>query len=757
MTIDLSEFTEEERLDIEEELNEGFARIEEQYAVDTQSGFENVLVLDNVPIVDESKRARLIERLRQAFAKAGAAIDEERVSMPWDDAAGTNKGFLFLTYPDGPQAEHALRTLNGTSFGKNVLHVNRFGDIERYANLPVGEGELPTGWRERPYAEKAHLRSWLADPAGRDQFVTFHNADVGVYWNGRNGNVEPVRDADGKALKNPKWGELFTQWSPLGTYFCSLHRVGVVLWSGPSLDGQIGVNVFRFTHPGVRMLQFSPCENYLVTWADAPLENYENSGNAALRDTYGPDDEGNTFVVWDVKTARVLRTFPPGSEAKQTGQWPVFKWSPDDAYVARCVAGQAIQVYELPEMGLLDKKSVKIDGVQDFEWCPMSDKDLDARKDGKGKECMLAFWTPEAENQPARVNVMAIPSRQILRSKNLFNVTDCKFFWQNQGDYLCVKVDRHARKAKTKKATFCNLELFRVREKDLPVEVIEHKEYIPSFAWEPSGNRFVVVSTADPNYGQNTSGGPGGPVVIKYNVSFYAPDPKKGDFAVVKTLADKITNTPVWSPRGRHIVLATVGSSSKFDLEFWDLDFSADDAKRDAAADPGQYVQLLAAAEHYGMTDIAWDPSGRYVATWGCSWRPTPEPGFSLWDFKGQELQHHALDKFKQFLWRPRPPTLLSKEQQKKIRKELKEHSRQFDDEDAAEENRGSAEKLAQRQREIAEWDAWRRRNVDRLLAARASRGKQIVRPAVEHGAEDEKVEEWIEELIDEAEETVVE
>ena len=45
--------------------------------------------------------------------------------------------------------------LDGTHFGKaNALHVNRFGDIERYANLPVGEGELPTGWRERPFTEK---------------------------------------------------------------------------------------------------------------------------------------------------------------------------------------------------------------------------------------------------------------------------------------------------------------------------------------------------------------------------------------------------------------------------------------------------------------------------------------------------------------------------------------------------------------------------------------------------------------------------
>ncbi len=72
--------------------------------------------------------------------------------------------FIFLTYPDPQQAENALRVLDGTQFGKaNILHVNRFGDIERYANMPVGEGELPTGWRERPYVEKVSHHLGLAD------------------------------------------------------------------------------------------------------------------------------------------------------------------------------------------------------------------------------------------------------------------------------------------------------------------------------------------------------------------------------------------------------------------------------------------------------------------------------------------------------------------------------------------------------------------------------------------------------------------
>lgn len=98
---------EEERLDIEAELAEGFADIEERsvtwsavgrradrtrFAVDAQQGVENVIVVDNVPIVDESKKQRLVERLRQVFDRAGAGIEEDHISMPWDDEKGTNKG-----------------------------------------------------------------------------------------------------------------------------------------------------------------------------------------------------------------------------------------------------------------------------------------------------------------------------------------------------------------------------------------------------------------------------------------------------------------------------------------------------------------------------------------------------------------------------------------------------------------------------------------------------------------------------------------
>lgn len=43
-------------------------------------------------------------------------------------------------------------------------------------------------------------------------------------------------------------------------------------------------------------------------------------------------------------------------------EWPVFKWSHDDKYIARMTPGPkgAISIYELPSMNLLEKKSIKV-------------------------------------------------------------------------------------------------------------------------------------------------------------------------------------------------------------------------------------------------------------------------------------------------------------------------------------------------------------------------------------------------------------
>lgn len=70
-----------------------------------------------------------------------------------------------------------------------------------------------------------------------------------------------------------------------------------------------------------------------------------------------------------------------------------------------------ISVYETPEMVLLDKKSLKLEGVQDFAWSPAD-------------SIICAYQSEQAGgNLPARISLIKVPERTELRQKNLFNVS----------------------------------------------------------------------------------------------------------------------------------------------------------------------------------------------------------------------------------------------------------------------------------------------------------------------------------------------
>lgn len=62
-------------------------------------------------------------------------------------------------------------------------------------------------------------------------------------------------------------------------------------------------------------------------------------------------------------------------------------------------------------MGLLDKKSLKLEAVQDFEWSPTED-------------ILCAYQSEQAGgNLPARISLIKLPERTELRQKNLFSVS----------------------------------------------------------------------------------------------------------------------------------------------------------------------------------------------------------------------------------------------------------------------------------------------------------------------------------------------
>jgi uncharacterized protein with WD repeat len=57
-------------------------------------------------------------------------------------------------------------------------------------------------------------------------------------------------------------------WSSHGSYLTTIHAKGAAVWGGPQWT-----QIRRFPHNGVKQIEFSPQEKYLVTYAAANKPN----------------------------------------------------------------------------------------------------------------------------------------------------------------------------------------------------------------------------------------------------------------------------------------------------------------------------------------------------------------------------------------------------------------------------------------------------------------------------------------------------
>lgn len=135
------------------------------------------------------------------------------------------------------------------------------------------------------------------------------------------------------------------------------------------------------------------------------------------------------------------------------------------------------------------------------------------------------------------------------------------------------------------------------------------------------------------------------------------------------------------------------------------------------------------------------------------------ENGYHLYDFRGQALREEPIEGFKQWAWRPRPDRLLSKEEQRTVRRNLREYSRVFEEQDQARKNTANRAVIDQRRQQLEEWRAWRERTLENLRADREELGlpeksdEEIA--ALQDGEGSTVVEEIVEEILDESEEVV--
>ncbi|KAG5178681.1 eukaryotic initiation factor 3b [Tribonema minus] len=620
--------------------------------------FSTAVVVDNIPRVPAEKLVKLRGVVTKLFNQCGT-IQENGICIP-TDAAGESLGFMFINFTTAEEARSAVAVINNYQLDKrHQFHVFPYERLDQLASVP-DEYAPPPPMEYRP---RPDLGSWLADENHRDQFVIRYSMPgVGgtpahetiVNWCERFAPPTQCYGGEREKAQGKAWVELYVTWSPQGTYLASLHIPGIALWGGEQFEKQ-----GRFAHSNVKVIEFSPCENYLLTC------NFDTTERA--------------MIVWEVRSGAVLRTFP--ARAFEGGPPSLFKWSPDGRFIAR-KGRDCVSIYALPSMALLDKKSLKATGIADFEWSPST------------SSCALAYWAPEQDNTPARVSVVEIPSRKDLRQKNLFNVSECRLHWQNEGTYLCVKVLRHS---KTKKTMYNNFELFRVADPQVPVEMLELRSNVIAFAWEPTGDRFAIVH---------------GTELPRVNITFYT---MKGgasgnELAEVVTLEDKPVNHLYWSPQGQFIVMAAMGENTGGTngyLNFYDVESKT----------------ILRESEHFRLSYLEWDPSGRYICTAvnqpidGSHWKAQMDNGYRLWSFQGEQFYELTKDNFYQVLWRPRPVSLLSSEEKKKVVRNLKKYERRFERADKIASRRKARAAMAGKVRQKQAFRAHVAARRERLLA----------------------------------------
>jgi len=742
----------------------------------------STLVVENVPVIPESKHAKLVNVIQKIFSPLGVI---KYLEIP------PTGGYGIVEYATAEEAERARKQTDGFQLDKaHRFQVSLLSDVERLRQLPPDASFEPpaellaelSDETARHMETRPNLLSHLADPRGRDQFVVCTGVDTAVYW------VDPLLPPE-LEHERANWTESDVAWSPQGLYLATFHRQGIALWGGSEFQ-----KIVRFEHPQPRLIHFSGNERYLVTFnapdSPEPLVVWETGTGRRLKVFESPlrlpprllerlwsdvleerarADAANPMLAsmqsaeWKRMETERERGMPPPDIGRFP--WPLVQFSADETMMAR-LGEDCIHVFEmLPDrIELLDHRPVSVPAALGFAWSPTTPN-------------LLAIWTPEEGQSPARVLLLEMPSRRELRQKALYSVANIELIWHPQGKYLACRVERYTR---SRKGRFTNFEIFRVNEKDVPVETLEFSERdkVLAFAWEPKSDRFAILhqqqlppntaaaaaaaaTTTTPLGGLGTAaGGVAGAMGLASGstrpmVTFY--EVQKDTVRTLFRLERKQCNRICWSPTGMgHVLLAGLGTMGGV-LEWWNV------------ADH----ELMGVDEHFACSDICWDPSGRFVCTWVNASASRIEHGYQLWTFYGRKLgAPHFMENLFEFSWRPRPAKwFLSEQEEREVRKNLKQYRAKYEAEDTAMRAHRRRDIRVARRDALAEWQKLVERNRARYRAEAEKRaalwkhipgGERHITDALAADAEgtapgdDEVLEEWVEQVL-EVEEKVLE
>ncbi|GMT14482.1 hypothetical protein PFISCL1PPCAC_5779, partial [Pristionchus fissidentatus] len=632
----------------------------------------NAILVFGLPAVGPERLGKLKNVLKKIFDNVNSGNNFE---VPVDDA-GATRGVCFVEWPDRATAEYACNVLDGYKLDKNHTFQTILYSNTKQISKPDESWENP---EPQPYQDIGDAWSWMHNSRCRDQFAIQYEKNgcqtVSVMWNIKGHDPEVAGDAE-----RPSWTESVFRWSPHGSFLTTIHSRGIVMWGGEKFT-----RYRRFTHDNVQFIDFSPNENFLVTYAP--------SGGR-----WGEDED--CLRIWNVFTGEQLKGFSlyALTNRDQLPCWPFFCWSHDERYFACAKAPEkdrlekekkvnGISIYDSATMDLLGRRSIIIDNLKSFSWNP-------ARN-------ILAYYSEGDENTPAEFGLLEVPSGQKLRTARIYNVAEAQMWWQESGMRLAIHTQRFQKKATKENGdvkyiggTTSHIEIFDLSDKkDVSQMNIPLKEPFVSLGWEPHGDKLCVL-TGNAAKCQ--------PLVYRMDPTKHAPVPMSKLDPVPQL------NAVEWAPAGGWLaVLARLSTGGNIVF----VDASGAEAKRSNVA------------EHPGFNKGYWDPTGRYFVTC-CTQggRAGADLGYRIYTFQGRELVRKNLERLLQFKWRPRPPVKLPEQKLKEIKKNLKTTSVKFDREDNDEKVKASQEVIDKRRKIMSAFDLVRHRNVDMITSMRGKR-----------------------------------
>jgi len=587
--------------------------------------FPKAVVVTGLPKAPKSKFDKLLGVVSKFFDKSGP----NEKHMPINEETGMTDGFMIVAFETEEAVNDAVQKLDGFKLDK--AHTFKLVKMDKFEQV-VGRSDDFVPQRTVKSFSRVDFRDWLTDRKCREQLLLRYQTETEIYWNdAMEGRPVLQYGAAREKAQGMIWCDWRVHWSPQGSYMATYHQQGIALWAGPEFEKKV-----RFPHHGTKACSFAPSEEYIMLW--------NGEVDTSKKDSY---------ALFHVLTGELVKTFAcpsvsPLIEDKPLGgveAFPHFLWSADGQFFAECKDDRII-VRDTKTFDVLpDEKgkpgALKFDQLSTFQWSP--------------KDPIIAAWTLEKDNNPARLTLIELPSRKELTSRSR---TQCEatIHWQSEGDYFCLLVTKLS---KTNKKISVNVELFRMRERGIPVDTVTVTDMVRGFFWENKGNRFAVLTTDEAG--------------SRPRLLIYALGKEKTEEIVNFDLPSNSFNNLFWAPDGQYFVVAATGQGGG-DLLFCGL---TQDNKLD----------ILYKDEHFMLTDVQWDPSSRYVITAvtqphaneSGGYKYSMEAGYAIRTFQGRILYRAQKEKLYEIHWRPHPPSLLPSTSQKDIRKNIKQFSKKYD------------------------------------------------------------------------------